>query len=92
MNAKEFPLLTQAENTFNKKNVVKKELEVASLNPIDEAMPFVLECDASESTISATMNQVGRPVVIMSRIIIIIIFKVRYPQNVQQTVHKNIYK
>ena len=52
VNAKEFPLSTQTENAFN---AVKKELEVASLNPIDEAMPFVVECDASESTISATL-------------------------------------
>ena len=63
VNAKEFPLSTQAENAFN---AVKKELEVASLNPIDEAMPFVVECDASESTISATLNQAGRPVQLRS--------------------------
>ena len=64
MNVKEFLLSTQAENAFN---VVKKELEVASLNPIDEAMPFVVECDASESTISSTLSQAGRPVAFMSR-------------------------
>ena len=64
MNAKEFPLLTQAENVFN---AVKNELEVASLNPIDEAMPFVVECNASESTISAIINQAGRQVALMSR-------------------------
>ena len=60
----EFPLPTQSDNAFN---AVKNELEVASLNPIDEAMPFVEECDASESTIYATLNQAGRPVVFMSR-------------------------
>ena len=64
MNAREFPLSTQAENAFN---AVKKELEVASLNPIDEAMPFVVDCDAPESTISATFNQARRPVAFMSR-------------------------
>ena len=62
--SKEFPMPTEAENAFN---AVKKELEVASLNPIDEAMSFVVECDASESTISATLNQTGRPVAFMSR-------------------------
>ena len=40
---------------------------MALLNPIDEAMLFVVECDASESTISATLNQAGRPVTFMSR-------------------------
>ena len=64
VNAKEFRLSTQAENAFN---AIKKELEVASLNPIDEAMPFVVEYDASESAISATLNQAGRPVTFMSR-------------------------
>ena len=54
----------QADNAFN---AVKKELEVASLNPIDEAMPFAVECDASEYTIFATLNQAGRPVAFMSR-------------------------
>ena len=62
MNTKEFPLSTQAENAFK---AVKKELEVASLTPIDEAMPFVIECDAPESTLSATVKQTGRPVVFM---------------------------
>ena len=56
----EFPLPTQADNAFN---AVKKELEVASLKP----MRFVVECDASESTISAILNQAGRPVAFMSR-------------------------
>ena len=40
VNAKGFPLSTQAENAFN---AVKKELEVQSLNHIAEAMPFVIE-------------------------------------------------
>ena len=57
--AKELSLLTRGENAFN---AVKKELEVASLDHIDEVMPFVVECDAYESTISAILNQAGRPV------------------------------
>ena len=60
---KKILLSTQAKNAFN---AVKRELEVASLNPIDEAIPFVVECDASVSTISATLNQAGRPVAFMS--------------------------
>ena len=54
---------TQADNAFNA--VKKKNLEVALLNPIDEFMPLVGECDASEPTISATLNQAGRPVAFM---------------------------
>ena len=63
MNAKVFPLPSQVDNAFK---AVKKELEVASLNPIDEAMPFVVDCGASESTVFATLNQAGGPVVFMS--------------------------
>ena len=64
MKANNFHLPTQAENAFNAAN---KDLEVASLNPIDEALPFVVECDAFDSTIYATLNQAGRPVAFMSR-------------------------
>ena len=62
--AKECPLPTLAENAFN---VMKNDLEVASLNPTDDVMPFVVECDASESRIYATLNHAGRPVAFMSR-------------------------
>ena len=36
-------------------NTLKKELERASLNPIDESLPFVVGCDASEVAVSATL-------------------------------------
>ena len=42
-------------------------MERASLNLIDESLPFVVECDASEVAVSATLNQDDRPVVFMSR-------------------------
>ena len=64
VNTKEFPLSQNALNAFN---TVKKELESATLNSIDETARFVVECDASDTTISATLNQGGRPVAFMSR-------------------------
>jgi len=46
---------------------MKKEIEKASLQSIDESMPFVVEWDASKVAVSATLNQNGRPVAFMSR-------------------------
>ena len=46
---------------------LKKELESATLHSIDESLPFVVESDASEIALSATLNQGGRPVAFMSR-------------------------
>ena len=34
---------------------------------INESLPFVVECDASEVAVSAILNQDGRPVAFMSR-------------------------
>nr|XP_039261686.1 uncharacterized protein LOC120337851 [Styela clava] len=39
------------------------------LSSIDEHVPFVVECDASEIAISATLNQGGRPVAFWSRVL-----------------------
>eukprot|EP00794_Sanderia_malayensis_P002735 gene2735-3160_t len=59
-----FPLDPAAQSAFT---ALKKELEGATLQSIDEKLPFVVECDASEVGISATLNQDGRPVAFMSR-------------------------
>ena len=63
-NAKSFPLSSSILEDFNR---LKKLIEHASLAAIDENQPFVVECDASENTISAVLNQCGRPVAFMSR-------------------------
>lgn len=47
--------------------MLKKELEKATLHSIDESLPFVVETDASEVALSATLNQGGRPVAFMSK-------------------------
>ena len=59
-----YPLCKEAIDSFN---TLKGDMESAALRPIDEGVPFVVECDASETTLSATLNQRGRPVAFMSR-------------------------
>ena len=59
-----FPLDGNALSAFT---TLKKELEKASLHSIDESLPFIVETDASETALSATLNQGGRPVAFMSR-------------------------
>ena len=44
-------------------------MKQASLGHIDETIPFTVECDASDVAISATLNQNGRPVALMSRML-----------------------
>ena len=56
MNVASFPLDTTATASYN---LLKKELEKAALQSIDENCSFVVECDASEVAISATLNQRG---------------------------------
>ena len=51
-----FPLDPNALAAFN---TLQKELENAALQHIDESLPFVVECDASEVALSATLNQAG---------------------------------
>ena len=48
-------------------NSLKCELESACLSCVREGIPFTIECDASEHTIAATLNQGGQPVAFHSR-------------------------
>ena len=59
-----FPLSFEPVKDFES---LKQDIANASLQAIDENAPFVVECDASDVAISATLNQAGRPVAFMSR-------------------------
>ena len=59
-----FPLEKDALQAFHR---LKNLLKDSALGSIDETMPFVIECDASDDAIAATLNQQGRPVAFMSR-------------------------
>ena len=43
-------------------NTLLKEIKKAALTTIDENLPFVVEYDASDMAISATLSQGGRTV------------------------------
>ena len=51
--ATEFPLQNKELAAFQR---LKELLKKASLNHIDESIPFTIECDASDIAISATLN------------------------------------
>ena len=61
---KTFPLCEEAVRTFQ---LLKQEVEDSVVNVIDENLPFVLETDASDSAIAATLNQGDKPVAFFSR-------------------------
>ena len=61
---KKFPLREEALQTLK---TLKQDLTSATVTLIDEKLPFVLETDASDNAISATLNQEGLPVALFSR-------------------------
>ena len=48
---------------------LKNDLATATLSVIDEQLPFVIETDASDNAISASLNQQNRPVAFFSRML-----------------------
>ena len=64
LEADTFPLNENALFAFNS---LKAQLVDATLQSIDENVPFVVETDASDFAIAAVLNQGGRPVAFFSR-------------------------
>jgi len=62
--SEKFPLSSSALSAFES---LKSELESAVLVTVDQKRPLVLETDASDVAIAATLNQDGRPVTFFSR-------------------------
>ena len=46
---------------------MKNKLSQATLQPIDEDLPFTVETDASDFAIAATLNQNNKPVAFHAR-------------------------
>ena len=62
--ASSFPLSDEATESFN---TVRRNLADACVSCIRDNVPFVLECDASDFALAATLNQGGQPVAFHSR-------------------------
>ena len=61
---KQFPLADKAVKAFED---LRKTLTEITLGVIDESKPFTIETDASETAISASLNQKNKPVAFFSR-------------------------
>ena len=59
-----FPLSEEACNAYE---AIKREISEAIVVAPEDSIPFVLETDASDHCIAATLNQAGRPVAFFSR-------------------------
>ena len=65
-NNKTFPLPSNVMEAFK---VLKEDLKSAALRPIDSSKPLVVETDASDHSIAASLNQDGRPIAFFSRML-----------------------
>ena len=64
LSVKEFPLSTSAVKSFEE---MKIEISEACLHAIEDGVPFVVETDASDGGIAASLSQAGRPIAFFSR-------------------------
>ena len=64
VHADSFPLSEAASHAFC---LIKNKLGSATLQPIDEDIPFTVETDASDFAIAATLNQNNKPVAFHAR-------------------------
>ena len=64
VNNDSFPINTESKKAFNN---IKEEIGNALLHSINDEHPLVVETDASDTAIAATLNQAGRPVAFFSR-------------------------
>ncbi|KAL7633690.1 UNVERIFIED_CONTAM: hypothetical protein RMT77_015644 [Armadillidium vulgare] len=62
--SKQFPLTKIAQDSFD---ILKQDICRAVVCSINELIPFVVETDASDFAIAATLNQGGKPVAFFSR-------------------------
>ena len=59
-----FPLSVEAQESFH---ILKRDIHSAVIHSISEKEKFVVETDASDFAVAATLNQSGRPVAFFSR-------------------------
>ena len=59
-----FPLSFEATQNFSS---LRRDIAAACVTCIRKRLPFVVECDASEHALAATLNQKGQPVAFHSR-------------------------
>ena len=64
MRTKSFPLPSDVQDAFIR---LKEDIPSSVFCSINESIPFVIEMDASDIALAATLNQAGKPVTFLSR-------------------------